>query len=199
MNFMHKVLNESLKNPDDLITELRDELQQNKLKIVENPEQLQFKTSKTGLVKIVDKNKFYYLNSLPQILSDRDVFRKPSSISEIKIDLSNTITPENYKELYSNIKPRYCFTFSTCIAPYTKASMKYPHYYTIMFDKLSQCEKYHSWFNKCFKTIQEQEAEDEALKEKEKIFEKMLDAEMACAEIKQAKAKEKKNEFFSFK
>lgn len=178
MNYMYKILDESSKENDDLILDLRQEMVDKKIKIVNNPEQTEFKKSKNGPVKVNGKDTFYYLNNIPQILKNRDVCKKPTSISEIKIDLDGKITPENYLEEISKLKTRYCFSFTTCQAPYTKASMKYPHYYIAVFDSKSNCEKYYEWFNKCFKTIQEQEAEQEAKKEDDERFKKMYLAEL---------------------
>lgn len=177
MNYMCKVLDQSIKTPDSLILGLRQEMIDKKIKIVDNPEQTAFKKSKNGPIKSNGKDTFYYLNNIPQILKNRDVCKKPSSISEIRLDLEGKITSENYLEEIAKLKPRYCFTFNTCQAPYTKASMKYQHYYTIMFDNKNTCEKYFEWFNKCFKTIQEQEAEEEERLKEEAKFETIRKAE----------------------
>lgn len=183
MNYMYKIFDESIK-PDDLTLDLTKEMVDSKIKVVQNPEQTDFKKAKNGPVKSNGKDTFYYLNNIPQILKNRDVFRKPTSISEIKIDLEGKLTPENYNEEMSKLKTRYCFTFSTCQAPYTKASMKYPHYYTIMFDNESTCRKYMEWFNKCFKTIQEQEAEEEDMKKRLEVYEKVYKAKEALKKSK---------------
>ncbi len=186
MNYMYKVLDQSIKS-DDLILSLRQEMIDKKIKIVNNPEQTDFKKSKNGPIKSNGKDTFHYLNNIPQILNNRDVFIKPTSISEIKVDLDGVITPENYSEVFDNLKTRYCFTFSTCQAPYTKASMKYPHYYTIVFDNKNTCQKYYEWFNKCFKTIQEQEAEQEEMSKKLSIIEKMYKAKEELEKINKKK------------
>ena len=184
MNYMCKVLDQSLKSSEDLISNLRQEMIDKKIKVVNNPEQTEFKKAKNGPIKSNGKDTFYYLNNIPQILKNRDVFKKPTSISEIKMDLDGTVTPENYGEMINKLKTRYCFTFSTCQAPYTKASMKYPHYYTIMFDNKLTCEKYMEWFNKCFKTIQEQEAEEEDMAKRLAIAKKVHEAKEALKKIK---------------
>jgi len=186
MNYMYKVLDQAIKS-DDLILSLRQEMLAKKIKIVNNPEQTEFKKSKNGPIKVSNNNTFYYLNSIPQILKNRDVFKKPTSISEIKVDLDGIITPENYGEAFGKLKTRYCFTFSTCQAPYTKASMKYPHYYTIIFDSMLTCEKYMEWFNKCFKTIQEQEAEEEDIAKRVAIYKKIYEAKEELEKINKKK------------
>ena len=189
MNLMYKVLNQSQNETDNLILSLRQEMVDKKIKIVDNPEQTNFLKAKNGPIKSNGKDIFYYLNSIPKILKNRDVFKKPNAICEIKVDLEGKLTPENYKNEYDKLKTRYCFTFSTCQAPYTKASMKYKHYYTILFDNKSTCEKYLEWFNKCFKTIQEQEAEKEELSKKMNMYKKIFKAREDLKKINENKEK----------
>lgn len=184
MNYMCKVLDQSVKTNDELILSLRQEMIDKKIKIANNPEQTEFKKSKNGPAKSNGKDIFYYLNSIPQILKNRDVCRKPTSISEIRVDLEGKITPENYDEEIAKLKVRYCFSFTTCQSPYTKASMKYPHYYTIVFDNKNTCEKYMEWFSKCFKTIQEQEAEEEDMKKRLEIAKKIYEAKEELKKLK---------------
>ena len=189
MNYMYKVLDQVTN--DELINDLKQEMIDKKIKIVDNPELTGFKKSKNGPVKSNGKDTFYYLNNIPLILKNRDECKKPTSISEIRLDLDGKITPENYLEEFPKLKTRYCFTFNTCQAPYTKASMRYQHYYTIMFDNKATCEKYYEWFNKCFKTIQEQEAEDEENKKREEMFKTIYEAQQKLDQENKAKKKKK--------
>ena len=59
----------------------------------------------------------------------------------------------------------------------------------ILFDNKSTCEKYLEWFNKCFKTIQEQEAEKEELSKKMNMYKKIFKAREDLKKINENKEK----------
>ena len=139
------------KNNSDKIQKLKEKIITNNIKIedIEKP-------------TLVTSNNVYFLNSVPCIPKEKDVFTKWKEPTIMYVNWSNSSDIQ-----ISDLKRQWGFSVLVDNSD-IKVPTKNAQTYTMVFDDEENCVKHLKWFNSCFHTSKEQKAD----KEQEEILKK---------------------------
>lgn len=157
MNFLPTVLSNS-PTKDKNILELRNYIANHKVKFLDEPTCI-----KDNGINPVS----YYLNALPLIPKNRDIYNKQFNICEIKINwphllgIESDIDPQNIDELIKSLKTQYHVSILVCDKDYTKVKFVNQECILIIYDDKDKLKQDLEFYTKCFKTIDEQNKERE--------------------------------------
>lgn len=148
MNFLHEVLSDT-PTKDKNILELRDYLANNKVKFSDTP-------------RMENSAGKYYYNALPNIPVERDIYKKLFNIGTIKVNWSKSTEP--IETLYAKLPQQYFVSVQVCDKDYTKVKFVNQEVMIIVYDNEEKLKKDISFYNRCFKTIEEQNKEKDDLR-----------------------------------
>ena len=148
MNLLPQVLSTDT-TTDTNILELRDYVSQNKVKFTSKP-------------RLVNASGIYYYNALPVISEDRDVYKKLFNIGTIKVNWDHLQGDVN--EVYNQLETQYFVSIQVCDKDYTKVKFVNQEVILIVYSNEEKLKKDIAFYNRCFKTIEEQNKEKDSLK-----------------------------------
>lgn len=148
MNLLADVLSD-VPTKDSNILALRQELPNTKIKFSTTP-------------RMVNNSGSYYYNSMPIIPADRDIYKKAFNIGTVRVNWDKLEgTPD---ELMNQLKQQYYVSVQVCDKDYTKVKFVNQEIIMIIYDNEEKLKRDLEFYNKCFKTIDEQNKEKDSLR-----------------------------------